>query len=122
MIDEIQKQISSLNICMHQLIRDLASKIDRCEFEIYSRELNDIFDAVMQLKRDVQSYNNSCPSSLNCISTNVNMITTNAAQEFVTFKPHKNAGHKKLKRVISPRCLTPFYKNRYRVNPYNRNL
>lgn len=121
-LDEVQKQISSQSICMHQFIRDLALKIDRHEFEMYSRELSDMIDSVMQLKRDVQSYTSCCPASVNAISTNVNMITTNTSQTFMSFKQPKAACHKKLKRVTSPRCLTPFFKNRYRLNPYYRNL
>jgi len=121
-LDEVQKQVSSQSICMHQFIRDLGLKIDRCEFEIYSRELSDMIDSVMQLKRDVQSYTSCSPASVNAISTNVNMITTNTSQTFMSFKHPKAACHKKLKRVTSPRCLTPFLKNRYRLNPYYRNL
>jgi hypothetical protein len=122
-LDEVQKQISSQSICMHQFIRDLALKIDRCEFEMYSRELNDMIDSVMQLKRDVQSYNSCCPTSMSDMSTNVNMITTNTSQTFTSFNRHpKVVGQKKLKRVTSPRCLTPFFKNRYRLNPYYGNL
>lgn len=121
-LDEVQKQITSQSICMHQFIRDLGLKIDRCEFEIYSRELSDIIDSVMQLKRDVQCYTSCSPASVSAISTNVNMITTNTSQTFMSFKHPKAACHKKLKRVTSPRCLTPFFKNRYRLNPYYRNL
>lgn len=114
-IDEIQKQVSSQSVCMHQYVRDLGLKIDRCEFDIYSRQMNDMIDAVVQLKRDIQSHTGL--NSMNCMTTNVNMITANTS-----YRPQKNHGSKKLKQITSPRCLTPFYKNRYRVYPYYRNL
>lgn len=123
-LDEVQKQISSQSICMHKFIRELELKIDRCEFEMYSRELNDMIDAVVQLKRDVKICTSSdCyTTSMNCMSTNVNMTTASKSQKFVTLRPLKNISHKKLKRTDSPRCFTPFYKNRFRVKPYQRNL
>lgn len=109
-IDEIQKQVTSQSICMHQYVRDLGSKLDRCEFNIYCRQMNDMIDIVVQLKKDIQSYT----GAMNCMTTNVNMITANTSH-----RPQKNAGNKKLKQIISPRCLTPLFKNRYRAYYHN---
>lgn len=78
----VQKQVSSHNFCLQQLIRDIAMKLDRCEFERCRRQLSETIDLVMKLKRD-----QLCPSlaagcaiplmrNVNCISC---QTTTNMA-------------------------------------------
>lgn len=51
-IFDIKKQVSSQSICMQQLVRDLAMKLDKCEFQSYCHNLNDTIQSLMQLKND----------------------------------------------------------------------
>lgn len=84
-LNNLQKQVSSQGFCLHQLVRDMASKLDRCEFEKCRRQLSQTIDVVMNIKRD-----QACPSTaagcaiplmrdVNCIScqttTNMTIIT-----------------------------------------------
>lgn len=95
-ISEIKQQLSSQSICIHQLVRDVSCKIDRCEFEIFCRELNDMIDAVMQLKKDISNFPTIAAGctiplmkNMNCIScqASTNMaITTTALPKFPSLK------------------------------------
>lgn len=75
----IQKQVMSQSVCLQQLVRDVTSKVDRLEFEIYCRKNNDTMDALLQLKHDLQTANNNAAGTcmpMSCIScqTSANMI------------------------------------------------
>ena len=80
-LDIIQKQVSSHSYCLQQLIRDIAMKLDRCEFEKCRRQLSEAIDMVVEMRRE-----QACPPSaagctvpmirnVNCIScqTTTNM-------------------------------------------------
>lgn len=77
----IQKQVMSQSVCMQQLVRDLACKVDRSEFERYSRKIGDTIDSLLQLKHDLQAANNNAAGTcmpMSCIScqTTANMTIT----------------------------------------------
>lgn len=76
----IQKQVMSHSVCMQQLVRDLACKVDRREFECHCRKISDTIDTLVQLKRDLEMAGSTANAAgtcgpMSCISckTSANM-------------------------------------------------
>lgn len=80
----IQKQVMSQSVCMQQLVRDLACKVDRREFECHCRKISDTIDTLLQLKADLQAAGANAAGTctpMSCIScqTSANMTITTAS-------------------------------------------
>lgn len=104
----IQKQVSSHNFCLQQLIRDLEMKLDRDEFELSRRQLQQLCSIVMTMRKT-----KGCPTTaagaviplmrnINCIScqktTNMRMTT-----ESVPFTPALKFGRTCATMINQPR-------------------
>ncbi|CAO1373153.1 unnamed protein product [Diamesa serratosioi] len=83
MLCNLQKQVSSHSFCLQQLIQDMNSKLDRCEFEMSRKQLSETIDVVMAIREKQER--TLCAANaaggvvplmkdLNCISCNT---TTN---------------------------------------------
>lgn len=80
----IQKQVMSQSVCMQQLLRDLACKVDRREFECHCRKISDTIDTLLQLKADLQAAGTNAAGTctpMSCIScqTSANMTITTSS-------------------------------------------
>lgn len=104
-IFKLKEQLSSHNICMNQLIRDLAQKVDRKEFECFRREFCDVCDEFLQLKKDM----NTTPMAAACtvpLMTNMNCLSCQTTANMTISStganlPSLNFGHQR----ISTECL-----------------
>lgn len=93
----VQKQVSSQSVCMQQLVRDVANKVGRHEFECYCRKIGDTIDTLIQLRKDLKVARSNAAgtcSPMACMScqTSANMkITTSSVPKLPPLKyGHEN--------------------------------
>lgn len=83
----LHEQVSSQSFCLKRLIHDMGLKLDRCEFEMCHRQLGDVIDMVMEMKRNQANPSTAAGGviplmrNINCIScqTTTNMSVTATA-------------------------------------------
>lgn len=82
-LENLQKQVSSHDVCLNQLIRDMAMKLDRSEFENCHRQLSEAVEMMMKTSKDQVCLSTAAGCTIplmrdvNCIScqTTTNMTT-----------------------------------------------
>lgn len=84
-LNRIQKQVSAHKSCLQELIGDITTKLDRCEFDECRCQLNNTIEMVMKLKRDQECPPTAAGGVLQ-LMPNVNCMSCQAATKMTTME------------------------------------